>query len=328
MIKCTIAIPVYNREDFIRRAVDSALAQGVPDLEVLVVDNCSTDHTWDVLRTYHDSRLRLVKNENNLGLFGNCNRALQLARGKYFRLLCSDDKLPANCLAYEIDMMEQHANIALLSTCGRRVDERGHILGMQANHFPPGIYDGASAIIGALWFQAHYALNPFNYPSGILIRRSVALLAGEFDTSMRMSGDVDYFLRILQHGDLAVVHTTGCDITIHAGQEGSFLVGNISIISEIFAITDRYRLLLNQAGVYSRVQQQLGAYAMGLAFKYWRAGLRIESKAHMKLARTRQIRTMTMLVAVFRLLGLRLLLRLTGKRILPIQLFSKQFHLN
>ncbi|GAI98190.1 unnamed protein product [marine sediment metagenome] len=115
MIKCTIAIPVYNREDLIRRAVESALAQNVPDLEILVVDNCSTDRTWDVLHTYSDSRLRLVRNERNMGLFGNFNRSLQLAQGKYFRLLCSDDKLPPNCLMSEIDMMEQHENVVLLS---------------------------------------------------------------------------------------------------------------------------------------------------------------------------------------------------------------------
>ena len=153
---CTVAIPVYNRKNKSLNyvALESALAQRLRDMEIVVVDDCSTDGTWEVLQTYHDSRLRLVRNERNLGLFGNFNRSLQLAQGKYICFLCSDDKLHPNCLTPEIEMMEQHENVVLLSTYGRRVDEHGNILGMQANHFPPGIYDGESAITGALWFQA------------------------------------------------------------------------------------------------------------------------------------------------------------------------------
>src|SRR4051794_31293108 len=80
---CTIAIPVYNREDLVRGAIESALQHQQADLEILVIDNCSTDRTAEVARSYEDPRLRVVVNDSNLGLFGNFNRCLELATGKY-----------------------------------------------------------------------------------------------------------------------------------------------------------------------------------------------------------------------------------------------------
>lgn len=319
MIKCTIAIPVYNRKNksLNHVALESALAQQFQDLEILVVDDCSTDGTWDLLKTYHDPRLRLVRNKHNMGLFGNFNRCLQLAQGKYFRLLCSDDKLVSNCLMSEIDLMERHENVVLLSTYGRRVDTHNHALGMQANHFPPGIYAGEMAILGALWFQAHYAINPFNYPSGVLFRRCSALLAGKFNTSMRMSGDVDYFLRVLQHGDLGVVGSIGCEITVHADQEGAGLASDTVVMREIIEITECYRPLLQQYGVYQRIRHQLTAYALGLAFKYWRLRLLDAAKSHWTLAWKLNITPWGAGVGILRLLFLRLLMRVSGKRLMP-----------
>lgn len=318
MTKCTIAIPVYNREGLIRRAVESALAQDVSDMEILVVDNCSTDHTWDVLHTYSDSRLRLVRNESNVGLFGNFNCCLNLAQGQYLRFLCSDDKLIHDCLRHEIAVMDAHPNVVLLSTQGRRIDEDAHILGTQAGHFRAGIYPGFKAIHAVLWFQAHYAYNPLNYPSGILIRRDAAAQAGQFDTMMRMSGDVDYFLRILEHGDLAVIDALGCEIMIHIHQESVHLTADIAPMLELYALVDRYRPMLQKEMTYFRIRQQLVAYTLGIAFKYWCMGFKEVSRAYLDIARRNASRKIDVAVAVLRLLSLRLLLRASGIRFLPV----------
>jgi hypothetical protein len=318
MIKCTIAIPVYNRENLIRRAIDSALAQDVSDLEILVVDNCSTDNTWDVLQTYRDSRLHLVRNKYNVGLFGNFNCCLSLAQGKYLRFLCSDDKLIHGCLGREIEIMNAYPNVVLLSTRGRRIDEAGRFLGMQGDHFQSGIYFGHQAIHAVLWFQAHYAYNPLNYPSGILLRREVALKTGQFDTTMRMSGDVDFFLRILEYGDLIVMDTLGCEIMIHTKQEGAQLTGDTAPMLELYALVERYRQLLEQAGTYPRIKQQLAAYALGLGFKYWRIGLLDASRAHCKIVLNNGVHKLETVMPILRLLGLRLILKTTGIRLMPI----------
>ena len=322
MIKCTVAIPVYNRPELIKRALESALAQDVPDLEILIVDNYSTDGTWEILQIYRDPRLRLIRNKRNVGLFGNFNRCLSLAQGQYLRFLCSDDKLIPGCLGREIEVMDAHPNVALLCTRGRRVDETGRVLGAQADHFRYGIYSGRQAIHGVLWFQAHYAYNPLNYPSGILLRREVAQQADQFDTTMQMSGDVDFFLRILEHGDLAVFDLLGCEIMIHTQQISVHLTGDTAPMLEQYALVERYRQLLEQAGMYRRIKQQLAAYALGMAFKYWRMGLKDACHAHYEIACSSGVRRTKALVAVLRMLGLRLILKTTGIRLMPVHPFQ------
>src|SRR5450432_379001 len=100
-MSCSIAIPVFNRRDLVHNALRSAIAQAVPNLEILVVDNCSTDGTWEALQAIRDPRLHLVRNDSNLGLFGNFNRCLELSRGEYVCLLGSDDDLTEGFLARE-----------------------------------------------------------------------------------------------------------------------------------------------------------------------------------------------------------------------------------
>jgi GT2 family glycosyltransferase len=218
MISCTVAIPVFNRNALIDDCLASALAQRCAGLEVLVIDNHSDDGTWERLLRARDPRLRLVRNERNLGLFGNFNRCLDLAQGAYLRLLCSDDRLTAGCLERELAFMEAHPEVALLSTGGQYIDERGMDLGRTGDLLPPGIYpvEGAGGMV--LSMILGYGVNPLNYPSGILIRCAALRRSGAFDPSFRVAGDVDLFLRILQHGGLAVSAECGARVMRHAEQ--------------------------------------------------------------------------------------------------------------
>lgn len=319
MTSCTIAIPVYNRKDLILRALDSALAQDMPDLEILVVDNCSTDGTWEVLQTYTDSRLRLARNERNLGLFGNFNRCLNLAQGKYLRFLCSDDTLVPGCLRREIEIMERNPNVSLLSTRNRLVDKTGRGLGEGANLLSPGIYRGEQAIPAVLWALGHYALNPLNYPSGVLLRRELALRVGLFDTTLQMLGDVEYFLRVLGYGDLAILDVVGCEITIHRGMESVNVAGEGVRDSELLGLCERYKACLEKDGTYRRIRQQVAAHATGVIFKYWYRRLPLASRRHLEIVRSTGVGWGDIMVAIGRLISMRLLLQTAGIRLTPIR---------
>ena len=320
MRHCTIAVPVYNREEELnRRAIDSALAQDVLDLEILVVDDCSTDGTWEVLQTYTDSRLSLVRNECNLGLFGNFNRCLSLAQGEYLRILCTDDTLVPGCLRREIQIMEEHQNVSLLSTRSRLVDKTGRGLGEGANLLDPGIYRGAQAIPALLWALAHYALNALNLPSGVLLRREAALQAGQFDTTLRMVGDVDYYLRVLGYGDLAVLAQVGCEVTMHQGTESVRVAADGVRDSEFLVVIERYRVRLEEEGVYKRILQQVAAHAWGVALKYWYRRLPLASQRHLEIARSTGAECADVTVAIGRLIIMRLLLQTAGIRLTPIR---------
>jgi glycosyltransferase involved in cell wall biosynthesis len=91
----SVLIPNYNYVKYVATAVDSALAQTYPNLEVVVSDNCSTDGAWELLNERYgdEPRVRLHQNETNIGMARNFDRLMELARGRYVMCLSSDDFL-------------------------------------------------------------------------------------------------------------------------------------------------------------------------------------------------------------------------------------------
>lgn len=270
MTICTVAIPVHNRADLVGKAVESALAQNLSDYEVLGIDNCSTDDTWDVLGSFRDPRFRRLRNSENLGLFGNLNRCVEFAQGKYLRILCSDDRLAPDCLAEEIALMERHPNVSLLSTRGEKISETEAHLGWLGWCFPAGIYDGPTARLAWFSFFANYTFNPLNYPSGVLFRRSALVKAMPFDVSLGAIADIDVFLRTLEHGDLAITDALGCLVMLHHGQEGSEVFAAGHHIDAARELVERYQAVLLEGKIYNRIKRRIAALPTGWAIKQWR----------------------------------------------------------
>jgi hypothetical protein len=102
----TIAMVTYNSGRFVRDAIESALAQEFEDFELLICDDCSSDDTWEIVKSFSDRRIRAFRNERNLGEYRNRNYALSLARGRYLMYLDGDDILYRHGLAVMVDTME------------------------------------------------------------------------------------------------------------------------------------------------------------------------------------------------------------------------------
>lgn len=89
----SVCIPVFNGDNFIREAVDSVLNQTEKNFELMIVDNCSTDRTLEILAQYNDARITVFKNSCNLGGIPNFNRCIEVAKGEFIVLLPHDDVL-------------------------------------------------------------------------------------------------------------------------------------------------------------------------------------------------------------------------------------------
>lgn len=211
----SVCIPVYNRAEFVVAAIESALQQDYAPLEILVVDNCSTDDTWNTIQALKEPRLKCFRNSQNIGMFGNFNRCLELATGEHLRFLCSDDLLLPGTLAREAQVMQENPNVTLVSTNCCHIHPRGHFLRASKSVVPPGVYSGQETIWLTAWCFANYGFNPFNFPSGLLLRRSSALKAGQFDDSLNGLADVDFWLRMLEHGDACFLDHSGCAVVEH-----------------------------------------------------------------------------------------------------------------
>lgn len=106
-IEVSVIIPAYNTEKYIPKAIASLLSQTLENIEIIVVDDCSTDNTVRVVQSFNDPRLRLLLNSRNLGAGGARNRALRAARGKWVAVLDSDDWYAPERLARLVQVAEQ-----------------------------------------------------------------------------------------------------------------------------------------------------------------------------------------------------------------------------
>ena len=114
-MKVSTVIPVYNREDLVKDAIRSAQAQNVDAHEIVVVDNCSTDATWDVVQEFasQDDRIRCFRNQENVGPVRNWRLGIEAARGEYCHLLFSDDRIEPDFLSSTLSLFDDQTAFVL-----------------------------------------------------------------------------------------------------------------------------------------------------------------------------------------------------------------------
>lgn len=124
----TIGIPTYNRSDgFLRDALTSAVNQTYKNIEIIVSDNCSTDNTESLVRSFSDPRIRYIKHPVNIGANNNFNCCVQEAKGRYFVMLHDDDCLDADFVEACLQVLPKDKEVGVVFTGTRIIDEHGNI---------------------------------------------------------------------------------------------------------------------------------------------------------------------------------------------------------
>ena len=115
----TIGIPTYNRANrSLRSALKCALGQTYSNLEIVVSDNCSTDHTEDVVGSYRDSRIRYIRHQENIGPANNFNYCANVARGSFFQLFHDDDLIDSDFIETCIDAIAGRPDVGFVRVRG------------------------------------------------------------------------------------------------------------------------------------------------------------------------------------------------------------------
>lgn len=131
----SVVIPVYNGARFIRESIDSTLAQTLTDIEIIVVDDGSTDGTAEIVRSYSDTRVRLIPHTQNRGPAEARNTAIRHAKGKYIAMLDADDIAEPTRFTEQVEAMEQDKELICLGCWGTVIDGNskptGKVLQMQ-----------------------------------------------------------------------------------------------------------------------------------------------------------------------------------------------------
>ncbi len=179
----SVLMSVRDGAPWVREGVESVLAQTAPDLELIVIDDGSTDETPAVLASFRDPRLR-VERQPPAGLTRSLNRALSLARAPLLARLDADDLALPERLARQQAFLDAHPEVGLLGTGAREVDAGGREIGIVS---PPS----EDAPIRRALIRS----NPFVH-SSVMMRRSVLEQAGGYDEALSVAQDYDLWMRM------------------------------------------------------------------------------------------------------------------------------------
>jgi glycosyltransferase involved in cell wall biosynthesis len=215
----SICIPVYNAERFIGQSIASALGQRHPDFEVVVVDNASTDSTPRVIAQFTDARIRAYRNPRNVGAAGNFNKCVELARGRYLKILCADDVLYPDCVERQAAALDDD-RVALVGASRDIIDEQGR---PRLRRRFPGGRSGRVPGDAAIRATVRAGTNVFGEPAAVLVRTESVRQAGGFNPRYQFCLDLDLWCRLLQTGDLFVIDDALCGFRVSAGSWSAVL---------------------------------------------------------------------------------------------------------
>jgi glycosyltransferase involved in cell wall biosynthesis len=196
MPRITVLMPVYNGMPYIPEAVESVLSQSLADWELVISDNGSTDATRDYLDTLSDPRIRVFKQDSNLGIFGNLNFLLGKASSPIAKILCSDDALLEGGLERIARFMEERPACAV-SRCWAAGNSEYFASGRAGDEgaLPPHLSPPAAALAFATFG------NLVGNLSKAACRPKLVLEAGGFDQQYPYAGDYEGWMRIARrHG--------------------------------------------------------------------------------------------------------------------------------
>ena len=176
----SIVLPVYNGEKYLAQSIESVLDQTYKNLELIIVNDCSTDSSEEIILKYksQDERIVYIKNEINSKLPKSLNNGFAIANGEYFTWTSDDNMYHQNAIETMVEFMEQHADVGLVYCDYNIINSGGEIqktitVGNPEEH----IYKN---VVGACF----------------IYRRLVTDKVGEYDTSFFLVEDYEYWLRI------------------------------------------------------------------------------------------------------------------------------------
>ncbi|MGE0590159.1 MAG: glycosyltransferase family 2 protein [Cyclobacteriaceae bacterium] len=183
----SVIMTVYNTEKYLAQAVNSILNQTYQDFEFIIIDDGSSDTSAEILDSFSDPRLIVVKSRENKGLIAQSNRALGMARGKYIARMDSDDISLPQRLASQVDYLERHNQIGLCGTYLNYFDEH--------RNYSTSILPKTHESIGAFFLFGSPIVH-----STIMFRKSVVDLHNIcYPTDVRAGGDIAFLSMLYEY---------------------------------------------------------------------------------------------------------------------------------
>ena len=184
--KVSVLMPNYNGEAYLSEAIESILGQTFTDFEFIIIDDGSSDESWDIIQKYakKDNRIIAIKNEKNLKICKSLNKGLSLAKWEYIARMDSDDIAKENWMEQVYKKISTHSNIGVCGSNFDIINEKWEITGEK--QFPHNNIDCKNAI----WYR-----NPFAHNT-VLIRKSALKEVWWYNHDFIYAEDLELWIRI------------------------------------------------------------------------------------------------------------------------------------
>lgn len=183
--KVSIVMPVFNQERFLKESILSILIQSYKNFEFLILDDCSTDKSLNIIKSHKDRRIKLYQNKKRQGITKSLNYLVKTAKGKYIARMDGDDISLPDRLQKQARFLAKHKETALVGSWAKIIDERGMVV--SEFKYPTNQKKIRRVILG---------FNPFIHPS-VMFRKKVFEKVGGYDENLLYSQDYDLFLRLV-----------------------------------------------------------------------------------------------------------------------------------
>lgn len=196
----SVVIPAYNAKSYIRAAVDSMLNQTYVNIEVIVIDDGSTDGTLEVLSDINDARLKIFKNDKNMKIVATLNKGMKIAAGKYIARMDADDYSYPDRILKQVNFMEVNESVAVL---GCAID----ICDSELNTLHKRLYPETHKDVLSKIFR----YNPFAHPA-VMIRKAAI---GSSEYELNWAEDYDMWFQLGRNGKLSNLSDTLVKLRTH-----------------------------------------------------------------------------------------------------------------
>ena len=220
--KVSIVIPNYNGMPYLKEAVTSALNQSYENLEVIVVDNASTDDSAQWLKGQVDPRLRVVYRTELQSAGLNWTQAVEESSGEYLKLLCADDLLDPHITADQIAALQANPQTIMVASKRRVIDSQGKVI--KKNHGLTGLKqrEPGSAALKKCFLAG---TNLFGEPASIMFRTKDIKAVMPWHTTWPYVTDIATYAQVLRRGELATISNVQASFRIATTSWSASLLG-------------------------------------------------------------------------------------------------------
>lgn len=259
----TIGIPNYNYGHYIVETLDSVVQQNYENLEIIIVDDCSSDNSLTVIENwvnrYKGSKpIKIISNKTNQGLTKVCNIILKEAKGKYFQSLDADDIVLQDKIIKQVEVLERTPDAAFVYSNLKIINEAGYII--HEDYLKYIGYDHKNMPTGKIFLNL-FKFNFIPLPS-VLVNTEKARSAGGFDETIQVQDYYMWFKLSQQYEAIYLDDYTGY-YRVHSKSMSNRKVSNRSSVESVLKIKHSYYSQLDES-VRQIIRKELNASAVYL----------------------------------------------------------------